>query len=192
MLRCKPSSQIAPNRNPMGVLHLRFSPLRRRYVFVTLSPHAAAGIFGQYFGILPLHADLAEWDQVVLGADSFFVQEVYIDSGYKFCRAIRRADPRHDFVYHHRGAGMSYDPATRVVTSGLVDYNVTGFAVQDDLGKTDFVDVKMADVQIVVKQDHIGVTPNTESEVTWLGTRYKIKKVGQDFLMGQYKLWCVL
>lgn len=147
---------------------------------------------GDFFVTLPPHASLLKWDQLLIDTKSYFVEEVYDDSGFVFVRAVQRLDPRRDFVYHSRGNTATYDPSTRAITDGLVDSNVTGFAMQYGLGNTDLQALKEADLVVVVDVDHIGVVPTSEDELTWEGQKYKVEKVAQDFLQEQYQLHCTL
>ncbi len=147
---------------------------------------------GDYFAMLPPHADLENSDQLLISGDSYMVETSYMDSGFRFARAVKRADHRLDFVYHSRGAGAGYDPTTRAVTDGLTDYNVTGFALQRAEGQDKFMSTKTASLVVVVEQGHIGVIPTDEDELTWDGQRYNVEEVKQDFVASQYHIHCTL
>lgn len=147
---------------------------------------------GAYFVIMPPHADVEQWDQITIGTDNYHVQAVYLDSGFKFCRAVQRPDPRKDFTYHYRGATVDYTPATGTVTDGFVNYNVTGFMQGFKVEDLNYTTIKSGDVKMVIRQEHIGIVPLTEDELTLDGQRYKVKGVQQDFLEDQYILHCTL
>lgn len=147
---------------------------------------------GQYFLMFPPHADLQSWDSIVIGGDNYMVNTPYLDSGFAFARATRRVDPRQDFVYHQRGATVDYNTTTRVVTSGLVNFNVTGFAVGYGLGDLNAVPLKAGELKVIVDQAHIGFVPASEDQLTWDGQLYLIHNVKQDFLKDQYQLDCTL
>ncbi len=147
---------------------------------------------GSYFVILPSHADIQEWDQITVSGENYMVELPYVDSGFNFARALKRPDQRQDFVYYYRGAALSYDTSTRVLTEGFVNYNVTGFATDFSLGAIDFSSVKAGDIKIIIKQAHIGIMPAAEDELLWDGQRYKVQTVRQDFLKEQYQLHCTL
>lgn len=147
---------------------------------------------GDYFVILPPHADIQLWDRLTVDGEDYMVELAYMDSGFKFVRAIKRQDHRQNFVYHSRSAAAGYVPSTGVVTDGLVDYNVTGFAMDDEIGDSTTLQTKTSDLAITVEQSHIGVVPTTEDELTWDSKRRRVINVKQDFLKEQYHLHCTL
>jgi len=147
---------------------------------------------GDFFVAMPPHATPQAWDRLSIGGEDYMVELTYADSGFKFVRAIKRQDHRQDFVYHSRSAAVDYDPATGVVTDGLVNYNVTGFAMDDQLGDSNTLQTKESRLVITVEQAHIGVVPTTEDELTWNSQRRRVMRVDQDFLNQQYHLHCTL
>lgn len=147
---------------------------------------------GNYFLMMPPHADLEEWDEVTFKSDVYMVKTPYFDSGFRFARAVKREDPRKDFTYYFRDTGVAYDTATRVVAEGFTSYSITGFALELEREDLNYTPLKANKIKIVVKQSHIGIVPSVEDELLWDGQRYKVAGVSQDFLNIQYQLDCTL
>jgi hypothetical protein len=147
---------------------------------------------GDYFVMFPPQASLERWDEVVFQGDNYMIQTSYPDSGFRFARAVRRSDPRTDFVYHARSITSGYNTATGQVFDGLVNYNVTGLAFGDNVSELNYAALKAGELKVVVEQDHIGIVPKTEDELTWDGQLYKVFRVSQDFQHNQYELHCTL
>jgi hypothetical protein len=153
----------------------------------------ATGTFdGHFFLTAPAQADLEQWDFIVYQGTSYQVHTVYNDSGMTMARIVERDDPRVDIVFHHKGATSDYDPSTGTVTAGMTDYNVSGFFQGFELTDIDNDAVSSGDLQFIIKQSHIGVTPTIQDELTWEGQRYKVRSVQRDFTEEQYKLHCVI
>ena len=143
---------------------------------------------GNYFATLPPHADVQEWDFITLASTSYRVKEAYVDSGFKYCRVVKMADPRVDFTYHYRGVSGYYDPGLGEVTDGFTDYNVTGF--QRDEKSSENQQSSKSHIVVAVFQDHIGVTPSVNDEITWEGKKYKVSRVYTDYQNNQFHLYC--
>lgn len=147
---------------------------------------------GDYFMMMPPHADLEEWDEVTFLGDVYMINNPYFDSGFKFARAVKRVDQRKDFTYYFRDTTVNYNTATRVVTDGFTTYSVTGFAMGFENDDLNYTPLKSSRIKIVIKQSHIGIIPSAEDELLWDGQRYKVKGVSQDFLNDQFQLDCTL
>jgi hypothetical protein len=143
-----------------------------------------------FFLTCPAHTDITQWDYVSYLGKTYEVQASYNDSGLTMCRVVERIDPRVDVTFHKKGAGSGYNPSTDVVTSGMVDYTVSGFFKGFSLDDVDGEAVSSGDVQFIIQQTHIGVVPSAEDQLTWDGQRYNIKAVQQDFLSHEYHLHC--
>lgn len=141
------------------------------------------------FLILPPHTDLQEWDFVYRGTETYQVKSAYIDSGFMFARAVLRQDYRRDFTYHRKGTGAGYNTATGIVTSGFVDYAVTGFSRNISEEEISYADMRPKQLKIVIKQDHIGFTPSIDDQMTWTdGLRYDVRGVRQDPASEEWQL----
>jgi hypothetical protein len=145
-----------------------------------------------FFLTAPHQADLQQWDYITYDGRSYQVQSSYNDSGMTMARVVERTDPRVDVTFHKKGGASGYDPVTGTVTSGMVDYAVSGFFRGFALTDVDNEAVSSGDVQFVIQQDHIGVIPSAQDQLTWDGQKYNVKAVQQDFLNHQYNLHCVV
>lgn len=145
-----------------------------------------------FFLTAPYHSDLMPWDFITYEGESYQVQVPYVDSGMRMARVVKRDDPRVDVVFHKKSGTSGYDPATQTVTTGIVDYQISGFFRGFGLADVDGVAVSSGDVQFVVQTDHIGVYPTNQDQLTWRGNKYNIAAVQEDFLSKHYTLHCSL
>ncbi len=158
----------------------------------SVAPEQHEGYEGEFFIILPPHADVQEWDFLSQGSDTYRVKSSYIDSGFIFARVVQRADYRKDFSYHHKSSTADYTPSTGVVIDGFVDYAVSGFARNISGEEFEYATTKDKELKIIVSQDHIGIVPSTDDQLTWDGIRYNIKTVRQDPASEEYQIHCSL
>jgi len=156
------------------------------------SPETTDEYDAHFFLTAPAQADIQQWDFVNYNGTSYHIQTVYNDSGLKMARVVEQADPRVDVTFHKRAATAAYAPATGVVTSGMVNYAISGFFRGFQLKDVNEESISSGDVQFIIEQDNIGVVPTNHDELTWESQTYKVKAVQQDFLKRQYKLHCVI
>ena len=158
----------------------------------SVAPEQHEGYEGEFFIILPPHADVQEWDFIYHGSDTYQVKSTYTDSGFIFARAVQRVDYRKEFTYHHKGDTAGYDASTGTVTSGLVDYQVSGFARNISEDEFEYATTKDKSMKIVIRKDHIGIVPKTDDQLTWEGITYNVSIVRQDPADEEYQLYCSL
>ena len=145
-----------------------------------------------FFLTTPTQSDIQQWDFITYQGRIFQVQAAYNDSGMNMARVVEKDDPRVDVTFHKKGDTSDYNPITGVVTSGLVDYAVSGFFRGFAITEIDGSAVSSGDMQFIISQEHIGVVPTNQDELTYNGKRYNIKAVQQDFEREQYILHCVI
>ena len=87
--------------------------------------------YGHFFLFMPSdeplkrHDSVRVYDTKTLTTQTYYVLEVYLDSGYKCARVTVKPDERINFTYISVGE-QEYDDATQQVSSTDVTYNVTG------------------------------------------------------------------
>jgi hypothetical protein len=143
--------------------------------------------WGSFNITLPSDSTIQEHDTLTVGGRTFFIFEVYRDSGFAACRATDRPDDRYDIVYRSN-AGSVYNTATLVAAPSYTDYNVTAQL-------TPFKDIETEDsattreqLKVMIKGTWIGVTPKLQDAITYKGQKYIVTKVAQNMLQDEWHL----
>lgn len=135
--------------------------------------------YGSFFLFSPPDTALLRHDTVTLGGVTYYVFEVYLDSGFCCARISSQPDERVDFVYTSVGTTV-YNTATQTTSSTDVTYNTTGKVkplLVQDLRNSDVVRDR---IQVMIIDSFISYTPKINDKITYLGTVYKVEVVQRD------------
>lgn len=140
--------------------------------------------YGHSFLLLPHDIDLQRHDTVelqILGArtNTFYVLNVYIDSGMISARVTESPDVRVNIVYVRVGSPV-YDPNTGTNVPVETSFNVT--AKVDPLGTDDqpSSDYSPARIKVMVKQAWFPGAPQNEDKFVYHGGTYTITSFDSD------------
>lgn len=135
--------------------------------------------YGSFFLFSPSDSQIARHDTVVLEGTTYYVFEVYVDSGFRCARVSSQPDERVNFTYTSVGSQV-YNPATQTTSSTDTTYNTTGKIkplIVQDLKNSDVVRDR---VQVMIIDTFISYTPKIGDKIAYLGTTYTVEIVQRD------------
>lgn len=147
--------------------------------------------YGHFFMFMPSDENLQRHDTVILDGVTYYVLEVYPDSGYTAARCTSHPDERVDFVYKSKGVD-TYNPATQAVSSTDVNYNVTGKItpmLSEDVSNQDILKEY---VRVMLLDGFISFVPKVQDKLTYLGKTYTVEKVERNAILSEWYLTACL
>jgi hypothetical protein len=143
--------------------------------------------WGSFNLFLPSSSSVREHDTLVIEGRTFYIFDVYNDSGTRGAHATDRPDDRVNFVYTVL-TNTSYDPAQLKPVQTTTPYNVTGeitpYTQQQDSNEV----INKTKIKVMIKVAWIGVVPKLNDLVTYLGQDYRVTKIAQNKLQDEWHL----
>jgi hypothetical protein len=143
--------------------------------------------WGVYNVSLPFDSSVRMHDTLVIDGRTFYLFDIFFDSGMRGVRGTDRPDDRVDFVYTTVGAS-DYDPSTLKPTSATVNYNVTGEITPYDIQQDNSTVVNRDRLRVMILKAWIGVTPKLNDTITFDSKTYRITRVAMNKLHDEWHL----
>lgn len=135
--------------------------------------------YGEFTLFLPNNAPLQRHDTVTLNGYTYYVYEVYPDSGFLSARVSIRPDERVNFTYSKIGA-QTYDSNTATISAAKTNYNVTAkLSLQADQEVNDS-EVYAKTARVLIQANFIDFQPALNDQIGYLGKVYKVVDVQRD------------
>lgn len=143
--------------------------------------------YGHFFLFLPKDTPAQLHDTLELDGKTYYILELYVDSGFLAARGTTMPDERTDLVYKTVGAPV-YSPATQTNSPAVVSYNVTAKAT---LLKSDQLlpnEITLETIEVLIDEAFIGVEPKKNDQIVYLGKTYTVKEVSRNAILTEWKL----
>jgi hypothetical protein len=143
--------------------------------------------YGNYFLFMPHDEPLQRHDVVTLNAISYYVLEVYKDSGFTSARVTAHPDERVNFTYTSVGA-QTYNTSTQTVTSSNTTYNVTGKIVPEISQEIVNSEVITEALKVMLLDSFISFVPKVGDLINYLNKTYTVFKVERNSILSEWNL----
>lgn len=143
--------------------------------------------YGHFFLFMPSDEALQRHDTVTLNGATYYVLEVYPDSGYITARVTANPDERVDFTYTSKGV-ETYNPATQSVSSADTLYNVTGKITPVSSEDVPNSEILKERVNVMLLESFISFEPKVADKLTYLGKTYTVEKVERNAILSEWYL----
>lgn len=149
--------------------------------------------FGHYFLFMPkdtpaqLHDTITITDIQTNRIKTYYILELYVDSGYLCGRATAEPDERTNFVYQVIGPAV-YNPATQTNTPVVTSYNVTGKVTmvgQEDLAQNEILSKT---IKVMILESFIGPLPKINDKIVWNGNTYTVSWIERNANLTEWVL----